>query len=305
MRRAVFVHALTAIALAMFGYIGGCASAPPSGNDVAAPTLRIMSFNIRMGTAPDGVDDWPHRRALASDAVREFTPQLLALQEALRFQLDQLRADLPGYDEIGVGRDDGRQAGEYSAILYDRRRLELLDQGTFWFSDTPATPGSMSWGNHYPRLCSWGYFRDRASDRRFHLYNLHWDHESQASRERSAALLLERIAGRGSETPVLVTGDFNAGEDNPAFRALLNDPRVPLADSFRTRHPDRTATGTFHGFRGTHDGPRIDAILTGPEWEIRDADIVAYARRGRYPSDHFPVTAIVRATSLPTPHRRP
>jgi len=296
MNRSVFIHTLAALALTITGSLGVCASLHAAEPATTQPALRIMSFNIRMGTAADGADDWTHRRALLFDVVHDVSPHLLAVQEALRFQLDQLHASLVDYGEVGVGRDDGRRAGEYSAILYDRGRLQLLDQGTFWFSDTPAVPGSMSWGNHYPRLCSWGHFRDRASGRRFHVYNLHWDHESQPSRERSATLLLERIAGRGADTPVVVAGDFNAGEDNPALQALLRDPQVPLADTFRAVHPDAAAAGTFHGFAGATDGAKIDFILAGPEWRVNAAGIDRTARDGRYPSDHFPVTAVLQLT---------
>ena len=200
--------------------------------------LRVMSFNIRYGTAQDGENQWPDRSTLVGEVVTEFGPHVVGVQEALHFQLEELSGMLPGYGRVGVGRDDGVSAGEYSAILYRSDRLELLDQGTFWFSDTPEVPGSMSWGNRIPRICTWGRFRDRENGRSFTLFNLHWDHQSQPSREGAARLLLERMGALGDPgEPILVTGDFNAGEENPAFRILLDAPVPALEDPFRIVNP--------------------------------------------------------------------
>lgn len=153
-------------------------------------------------------------------------PDMVGVQEALRFQLDEIAAEFPRLGEVGVGREDGDEAGEYSAILYDEDRLELVGSDTFWLSDAPEVVASTSWGNRIPRIVTWARFRDRRTHRTFYVFNTHWDHESQPSRERSAALLLERIAAREHpDEPVLVTGDFNAGESNPAFTALLEGGR--------------------------------------------------------------------------------
>jgi len=255
--------------------------------------LRVMSFNIRYGTADDGANRWPLRRDLLVNVVRNFDPHILGVQEALAFQIDEVRAVLTKYAHAGVGRDDGVAEGEFSAILYDTTRVARLDQGTFWFSDTPSTPGSTSWGNTIPRICTWARFRDRADGSTFRVYNLHWDHISQPSRERSAALLLERIAADGLDEPVLVTGDFNAGEGNTAFVSLTTSARVPLRDTFRVLHPDSTEVGTFHGFDGRTSGEKIDAILASVQWEVTSADIVRTRSNGRYPSDHYPVFAVI------------
>jgi endonuclease/exonuclease/phosphatase family metal-dependent hydrolase len=256
--------------------------------------LRVMSFNVRYGTAADGQNSWPLRRELVEGVLRDFRPDVVGLQEALHFQLEELSNLLPEMSWIGVGRDDGLTAGEYAAILYRRDRLEVLGEGTFWFSDTPETPGSMSWGNEIPRVCTWGRFRDRASGNTFTLFNLHWDHVSQSSRELGARLLLDRIRERGVPAGrVLVTGDFNAGEENPAFRTLLVAGDPSLRDSFRARFPDALGVGTFHGFQGGSEGEKIDAILVGPEWEVMDAGILRVGPDGRYPSDHYPVVAIL------------
>jgi endonuclease/exonuclease/phosphatase family metal-dependent hydrolase len=254
--------------------------------------LTVMSFNIRYGTARDGDNAWEHRRDAVVAVIESFRVHVLGVQEALHFQLEELVAALPQYRRIGVGRDDGRQAGEYAAILVDGNRIDVLEEGTFWFSDTPDAPASASWGNDIPRICTWARLREGTSGATFYLYNVHWDHVSQSSRERSAALLLETIAGRAEPgDPVLVTGDFNAGERNPAFARLLEPGAAPLTDTFREVHPEATEVGTFNGFEGTITGDKIDAVLASTHWQVLAADIVRTAYAGHYPSDHFPVVA--------------
>jgi len=267
------------------------------------PDVRVMSFNIRYGTADDGDDSWPLRRDLVLQVIREADADVLGVQEALRFQLDEISEAFPGFGEVGVGRDDGVEAGEYSAILYDRLRLRVLDSGTFWLSDTPEVVASTSWGNGITRIVTWARFRDLTAGGEFYVFNTHWDHESQPSRERSGGLLLERIRARSTSDPVLVMGDFNAGEDNPAFQQLVaGDSALSLIETFRDLHADSTDVGTFNGFTGERSGEKIDAILSSGGWKVVDVGIVRTENEGRYPSDHFPVMAVlerVRDTVFP------
>jgi endonuclease/exonuclease/phosphatase family metal-dependent hydrolase len=257
-----------------------------------------MSFNLRFGTADDGEDSWEHRRDLVIEVIREQGPDVLATQEALRFQLDELATALPEYAEIGVGRDDGGTTGEYAAILYRSARFAVAKQGTFWFSDSPEQPGSMGWGARLPRICTWARLLERDSGRAFYVFNVHWDHQSQESRERSARLLVDRIQQRESSELFLVTGDFNAGEKDPAMLYLTGQvgsrPALNLRDSFRVAMPAATEVGTYHGFEGATDGAKIDGILISDEWEVVGAEILHTSRDGRYPSDHFPVIAKLR-----------
>lgn len=281
--------------LMLLAALGATAAAPPA-PDTGAP-LSVMSFNLRYATANDGDDAWPRRRGLLFAVVREARPDLIGTQEGLADQLDELRAGLgDGWAQVGVGRDDGRRAGEFAAILYRTERLERVEDGTFWLSDTPDVPGSATWGNRVTRICTWARFTDRASGTRFRVVNCHFDHESQPSRERSAALLLERVRAFGAE-PVIVTGDLNAGETNPAVRSLL----TALRDSYRMLHPQDSVVGTFHGFRGDSTGEKIDVVLATPDVTPLTAAIVRTALGGRYPSDHFPVTALLRLPPPPEP----
>ncbi|MGD8330568.1 MAG: endonuclease/exonuclease/phosphatase family protein [Acidobacteriota bacterium] len=272
----------------------GAAESPLRRPTSQVEPLNVMTFNIRYGTANDGDNDWSLRREAVFEVIEAFRVDVLGVQEALNSQLAEISAALPGYRRIGVGRDDGAEAGEYSAILVDSSRFEVLDEGTFWFSDTPDVPGSTSWGNEIPRICTFAHLRDGPANRTFWVFNVHWDHVSQPSRERAAELLMATIGERAAGEPVLITGDFNAGEDNPAFRYLLDSEgalALGMFDTFRDVHPDATDVGTFNGFEGNTDGDKIDAILASSGWAVLAADIIRTRRQGRYPSDHFPVIA--------------
>jgi endonuclease/exonuclease/phosphatase family metal-dependent hydrolase len=249
-----------------------------------------MSFNIRYGTAADGDNHWLKRRVQLCALLRDQRADVVGVQEALDSQLDEIVREVPGYAFVGVGRADGRRAGEYAAILYRTDRLQVRRSDTFWFSDTPAVVKSTSWGNRIERICTWAYFEDRFGPA-FYFFNVHLDHESQPSRERSVALLLSRIEARAPIAPAIVTGDFNAGEQNPATEAV----RAVFQDSFRVLHPADREVGTFNGFEaGRVDGDKIDYVFVEPGTEVLNAAIVRSAWQDRYPSDHFPVTARLR-----------
>jgi endonuclease/exonuclease/phosphatase family metal-dependent hydrolase len=275
---------------------------PESQPAAAAPLaprepMTVMTFNIRYGTAKDSENDWSARREMLFDVIRSTNPDLLGLQEALDFQIDEIIAAVPGYAVVGVGRDDGAEKGEYSAILFRRERFHVAEAGTFWFSDTPSVVASKSWGNQVTRICTWARFIDR-DGRGFYHFNLHLDHQSQPSRERSTVLLRGRIDTRAVPDPVIVTGDFNVGEANPALATLTAPIGIgPAAflDTFRVLYPGVTEAGTFSNFKfGTTGVDKIDYVLVQPGTEVQSAEIVRYSRNNRYPSDHFPVTARVR-----------
>lgn len=289
------------VGLSVLLAFGGLPLAPYRVEAQALHAIEVMSFNIRHGRGDDGAHVWPNRRQIVLDLLRTSAVPLIGLQEVLDFQLREIADAMPAYRVIGVGRDDGAAAGEFAPLLVDTSRFAVITQGTFWFSDTPEVPGSMHWGNRITRICSWARLHDRRTGDTVRVYNVHWDHESQPSRERSAALLLARVASdTGTRDAVLVTGDFNAGEDNAAFRALVTDTRRGLRDSYRLRYPDRRIVGTFNAFRGDSIGDKIDAVLVSADWIVDSAHIDRRQVQQLWPSDHFPVTARVRR-SPPTP----
>jgi endonuclease/exonuclease/phosphatase family metal-dependent hydrolase len=265
---------------------------------VAAEPMTVMTFNIRYGTARDGDNHWTLRRTFLFDVVREQSADIIGLQEALDGQIREITEAVPGYAVVGVGRDDGRTAGEYSAILVRKDRFNVAEAGTFWFSDTPAVPGSTSWGNRITRICTWARLIDRDGTA-FWFFNVHLDHESQPSRERSTQLLLRRIDARAFPgEPVVVTGDFNVGEDNPAILTMLG--AKAFVDTYRVIHPDEKQVGSFSNFKlDSIDGPKIDYVLVQPGTDVLSAEIVRTARDGRYPSDHFPVVARIQLRPAP------
>ena len=279
------------------------AAPPPPPAPAQAGPLSVMSFNIRYGTANDGDNHWTRRREMLFALLRTENADLIGLQEALRFQIDEILAAVPGYAAVGVGRDDGKAAGEASTILYRTTRFHVATSGTFWYSDTPEVPGSKHWGNRITRVATWARLVDRDGSA-FYLFNTHLDHESQPSREKSTALLLERITTRAVPAePVIVTGDFNAGEANAALHVLVGpggpaavpaagSTPPPFIDTFRALHRDATEVGTFTGFKyGATTGEKIDYVLVQPGTTVLSAGIVRTAQDSRYPSDHFPVVA--------------
>jgi len=260
--------------------------------------VRVMTFNIRVDTILDGFHGWSNRREMVCRTISRFRPGILGLQEPLRHQVDDILQALGDYALIGVGRKDGKTKGQYSCILYRTDRFSLLDSGTFWLSDTPETPGSITWGNFWTRICTWARLANRWTGRAFYVYNVHLDNISQRSREKSVQLLSGRIHDRDYKDPFIVTGDFNAGEDNVAVRFLKGQTvdglgKAPLAmkDTYRLLNPHLDKVGTQTGFMGIGGNKKIDYIFAGPHIKVLQAEIMRIDYNGRYPSDHFPVTA--------------
>jgi endonuclease/exonuclease/phosphatase family metal-dependent hydrolase len=254
----------------------------------------LLTFNIRFGTANDGPNRWEARRQMVIDVLERHDADVVGLQEALGFQIAEIRGVLPGYGLVGVGRDDGRVTGEWSPILYRLDRFAVAEAGTFWLSGTPERTASATWGNSITRICTWARLVEHGTGRGVYVFNTHFDHVSQPSREESARLIAERIAGRRVDDPVVLMGDFNAGETNPAVVFLTADPDGPgLVDTFRVLHPNETEVGTFNGFRDRRDGEKIDFVLVEPRTRVLGASIDRTRAEGRSPSDHEPVAATV------------
>lgn len=257
------------------------------------PPLRILSFNLRYANSGDQQErSWTQRREQVAPLIREDAADLIGFQEALRPMLDDLAARVPGYQEIGVGREDGKTQGEYAALWIKTDRFTVEDSGTFWLSATPDVPNSMSWGNRITRICTWARLRDKTNRATLHFYNVHLDHESQEARLQGTALVAQHLRQHSPTGPWVLTGDFNADEANPAI-ALLKASPLRAVDSWRALHPDipLTESGTFHSFNGGRSEGKIDYILVPPNTRLLDAAILYQNRNGAYPSDHFPIRA--------------
>lgn len=248
--------------------------------------LSVGTWNVRWDNPGDGEHLWELRRTRLAALLREWSPDVLGLQEPYRHQLDYLLRALPDYESVGVGRDDGANAGEFCAILYRRDRFRAGGGGTFWLSEEPGAPGSRAWGARHPRICTWVTLIEHSTGAMFSLYNVHLDHEAQTAREKGVELFLERIAQSG---PVLVLGDFNATPDNPAV-IRVSEATSPALKSVFGEAPE----GTFHGFTGeAPDGP-IDHVFYSSEWQVLSARVLRGDGARPFPSDHFPVSAVLQ-----------
>lgn len=268
--------------------------------------LCLMSFNVRYENSEDPASyQWKERLAGAVKMIRNERPDCFGVQEALHGQAADLWASLPDYEFFGIGRDDGKRIGEYSGIFYrrDRFRPDSNDQGTFWLSDTPTVPGSRTWGNEIPRVATWMRLTDLASGRGFYIFNTHWDHRNQPSRERAAMLIAEKIDARTHrDEPVAFVGDFNSVESNPGLLYLTGKSSLlagserkwqnPLIDTYQVHHSTEKNRRTLHFWRGNRDGNlKVDHILVSRGAKVEAAAILSADRP--LVSDHFPVTARV------------
>ena len=268
---------------------------------LSAFEIDAVAFNIRFDNPKDGENAWPNRKEMVGKWIESESPDVIGLQEALRHQINDIKKVATAYSEYGVGRDDGKSRGEHCTILYLKKRftLDKKDCGTFWFSDTPEKIASKSWGNEIPRICTWARLIHKKTGKGFYLYNVHYDHQSQSSRIGASNLIIERISNRKqSNEPIILMGDFNAAEKNPAITVFKEEP-LKLVDTFRVVKPDEKMVKTFHGLRGgSFMGGKIDHVFILPKTaEVRSAEIVRFNKDNRYLSDHYPVRAKLSFTT--------
>jgi endonuclease/exonuclease/phosphatase family metal-dependent hydrolase len=257
-----------------------------------------MTFNLRYASV-DGPYPWADRRPVVRSLLDAERPDLICTQEGLAGQLDDVMADLgPGYGFIGTGRDGGTR-GEFTAVLYRTERLAPVRDGVFWLSGTPDVVGSNTWGARCVRMVTWVRFRDAVTGREFCVVNTHLDHISDSARQRSAALIRDRIAALASDVPVVLAGDFNtpAGADSPTYRLLTGD--AGLVDTWAAARRRGPAYSTWHGFGPVVvDGPRIDWVLVSPDIAVEEATVNPFRDGDRFPSDHLPVQVRLRLPAV-------
>ncbi|HBH22087.1 MAG TPA: endonuclease/exonuclease/phosphatase [Cytophagales bacterium] len=249
--------------------------------------IRAMTYNIRFDNPADGRDQWADRKMDVVKLINEYEPDIIGTQEGLKHQLDYLVDAMPQYHYLGVGRDDGEQAGEYTAILYKKYLYKVLKSGTFWLSETPGEV-SKGWDAALPRICTYILLQHKTSKKRFWVFNTHFDHVGKNARSESAYLIWEKIQELNKKgLPVVLTGDFNLSP-NEAPIEFLSDK---MTDTYN-EDTENAEWGTFNGFQ--HDKRhrrRIDYVFINEQFKTVHSAILINQYDKRFPSDHMPVIA--------------
>jgi len=257
----------------------------------ASPEINIATYNLRLNTASDGANAWPHRVDAVKALIRYHEFDIVGTQEGLPEQVADLDA-MPGFAHVGVGRDDGKDAGEHSAIYYRTARFEVEKHGDYWLSETPDRP-SKGWdAKCCNRIASWAKFHDRVNGRRFFVFNVHFDHQGEVARRESAKLMLRKMREIAGNSTAICIGDFNSTPETEQIQTMktaLRDAREVSAE------PAYGPQGTFEDFKLDSKLPeRIDYIFVGRGVEVLKYAALTDSVEARFPSDHLPVAARVR-----------
>jgi endonuclease/exonuclease/phosphatase family metal-dependent hydrolase len=259
----------------------------------ARENIRVMSYNVRYDNPGDGENRWSNRKDRLTKLIAYHAPDIFGTQEVLLNQLQDIEKALPQYAWYGAGRDDGKQAGEFSAVFYNKERFTVLDKGTFWLSPEPDKP-TKGWDAAIIRVCSWVKLRDKNTRQDFFVFNTHFDHIGVQAREQSAALIVKKIKELSGNLPVILTGDFNTPDTAAPYKTIISSNMLKDArDLSKTGHygPD----GSFSTFEVANKlGDRIDYIFVNNQFEVLRHAILTDSQEGRYPSDHLPVLTEIR-----------
>jgi len=266
-----------------------------------------MTFNIRYGSADDGENSWQFRKDFLIETLKAYQPDIVGTQESLDFQIEAIKAAFPNWQVIGVGRYHGvdvpdrpheHQDGESCRILFDTTKFSLIDEWTFWHSDTPDVPGSMTWGNTLPRVTTWGIFQTKSTNQKFLVMNTHY-HWGEPYVSNTSRLLLQKVQEIAGDLPTILLGDFNLSPSSESHALFCGKTEFDgitgrFSDAWIAAAKSEKGAGTYHGFKGDRGGDRIDWMLITPELKLKDIQIIYDNRTGYYPSDHFPVVAVLR-----------
>ncbi len=249
--------------------------------------IEVMSYNIKYANENDGENSWSLRKDHLANQIKFYQPDIFGVQEAVLEQLEYFEGTMPEYNYVGVGRDDGKTKGEFSAIFYDSNRFEVLKENTFWLSKTPDEI-SVGWDAALPRVCTYAKFRDKNSGENFWVFNTHFDHVGERAREESAGLIWKKMQELNSEgLPVILMGDLNLEPNAPGIKFLSEK----LNDSKTIAELDFGPEGTFNGYNFLEPVKRrIDYIFTSKEnIEVLKYAVLSDSWELKYPSDHLPV----------------
>lgn len=249
--------------------------------------INVMSFNIRYNNTNDGVNAWPNRKDNVKALVKFHDADILCVQEALALQVDQL-SENTNYERVGVGRNDGKREGEFTAIYFDKDRFRKKDGGTFWLSETPEVP-SKGWDAAIVRICTWVKLHDKWNKKDFIVFNTHYDHVGVQARIEAAKLIKKKIMEIAPTLPVILTGDLNVTPETEAIATLktfLTDTKEATIE--QAYGPE----GTFNGFKfNAKLLDRIDYIFVNKGFKVQKYASLTDSKDQKYPSDHLPIMA--------------
>ncbi len=264
-----------------------------------ARTFRIMTFNIRLATSSDGINAWDYRKADVVQYLNAMKPDVFGMQEVKSGQLKYLADTLKAYAYAGVGRDDGKDGGEYGPVFYRKDRYQLMGSGTFWLSETPEEP-SFGWNAACRRICTWTLLQDKKSGNSFIFANTHLDHVSEQARTNGAELIKKRLSRLANNLPVLITGDFNCTDQSQAYQNMIT--RIfPMNDAYKVAKKASGMHASYHAWGTIPDdkGEKIDFIFITPGIKVKRAHVWnSLIGEGRYLSDHHPHYADLDAKTL-------
>jgi endonuclease/exonuclease/phosphatase family metal-dependent hydrolase len=251
--------------------------------------MRIMTFNLRFANPLDGLNRWEFRKELVVETILAHQPDLLGTQEGTVPQLEFLTGHLPGYRSLMEHREIDWTC-QYPTIFYRAGAFDTKNGGEFWLSQTPGEHRSKSWDSAFPRMVTYGLFRETGRGLWFYFANTHLDHISELARLHGSRMVREFFLPK--KKPIVLVGDFNEPPDAPVYRQLIG-LHSPLTDTWRALHAAEEEMPTQHQFDGQPKGSRIDWILVTPPFRVKEVEIIRHNQDGRYPSDHFPYLAEV------------
>jgi endonuclease/exonuclease/phosphatase family metal-dependent hydrolase len=270
--------------------INGCA-AKTSFSGLAIQ-LNVMTFNVRYDNPADSANNWKYRRDFAASMILNNKVDVMGTQEVLSNQLTDLLGAMPQYSYVGVGRKDGKTAGEYSAVFYRKDKFELLRSGTFWLSENPNAIGIKGWDAALERIVTWVVLKDKTTGKEFAFINTHFDHIGQVARRESAKLLLAKVDEIANGLPVIISGDLNSTPDSEVIKILTDiNSSNHLTDSRAIATEILGPAWTFHGFGSVAVESRtiIDYIFVKNKVTVQQVSVLSEMLGKLYLSDHNPV----------------
>ncbi|MCH5199035.1 MAG: endonuclease/exonuclease/phosphatase family protein [Oscillospiraceae bacterium] len=248
--------------------------------------MKVMSFNLLCWG--NGENFILNRMGLAVRTIRNEEPELFGVQEAHNTWMRVLCAAFPDYSYVGVGRDNGKRKGEFSAVFYKKALFTKIDSGSFWLSETPDKPGIKGWDAACVRVCSWAKLREKSTGKEFMFMNTHLDHVGPVAMQKGAELIASKAAEIGQKLPAVLTGDFNITPDSVPCKAVKDGGFTDTRDIAAKTD----MSNTFHGYSSGEEGISIiDYVFVKGDIEVKSVKVIKKKINGHFPSDHFPVVA--------------